>query len=138
MSWTRRDVLKTLAYAVGAAALSGCDPGAGATSGACTTAWATAISENHGHDVQVSADDLAAAADKTYEIQGTADHTHEVTLTAAELDLIARGNGVTVTSTEATSPSVGIAHTHSVTVGCHSVVAGGGGGGTGGGYDPYP
>jgi hypothetical protein len=48
-----------------------------------------------------------------YNIQGAADHNHNVTLTAAQLAQIKGKTAVTVTSSMA-----GDGHTHSVTVNC--------------------
>src|SRR5690242_13655428 len=41
------------------------------------------IADNHGHVLVVTKDDVAAGADKAYDIQGTSDHPHTVTITAA-------------------------------------------------------
>ena len=60
----------------------------------------------------VPLEDVEAAVDKTYNIQGDSPHEHVVALTAADFNALAAGNDVTVASSE------GAAHTHSVTVTC--------------------
>ena len=73
----------------------------------------TTISVNHGHTITVSASDVAGGADKTYDITGSGDHSHSVTITAANFaTLQSNANGtIMVTSTNT-------GHTHSVTVQC--------------------
>ncbi len=81
-------------------------PDAGGGGGGCTET----ISGNHGHTLTVSAADVAAAADKTYDITGGAGHSHSVMITAAQFGMLASGMTVSVTSTS------GGGHTHNVTV----------------------
>ena len=61
----------------------------------------SAFDFNHGHVLAVSKSDLDSATDLTYNIQGSADHTHSVTLTVAQLGVLKTGASVTVTSTTA-------------------------------------
>ena len=61
-------------------------------------ACAATISDNHGHVLAVAAADLDSTTDKTYDIQGTAGHTHSVTFTAAQLAQLKAGNTVSVTT----------------------------------------
>jgi hypothetical protein len=105
-----------LAALAGASAL-GCggeDGGDGDPSGGgdCSIGSVADISGNHGHVLEVSAADIAAGADKSYDIQGSSVHTHQVTLTAAHFEKLAQGQSVVVTSTD------GSAHSHAVTVTC--------------------
>ena len=58
----------------------------------------TTIVGNHGHVMNVSVADLNASTAKVYDILGTADHTHLVTLTPANLATLKSGAGVTVSS----------------------------------------
>lgn len=67
---------------------------------------------NHGHQLVVSAADLDAGVDKTYDITGDALHAHSVTVTAADFATLAGGGSVTLTSSD------GAAHNHSITVTC--------------------
>lgn len=74
----------------------------------------TAVGENHGHAMTVSAADVTAGVDKTYQIQGTSTHPHTVVVTAASFATLKMTGSVTVTS------SVDSAHSHDVTVTCTS------------------
>ena len=56
--------------------------------------------------------DLESTTEKTYSIQGQSAHTHNITLTPAQLAQIKAGAAVTVESGPAAS------HTHAVTVNC--------------------
>lgn len=85
------------------------DPSNSETTDSCTDATITA---NHGHVLVVPLEDVEAAVEKTYNIQGDSPHQHVVIITAADFNALAAGNDVTVTSSE------GAAHTHSVTVRC--------------------
>ena len=115
---TRKEFLGSL---IGAAALAACggdsDGGtdAATSSKSCTTnGTSVTIGTNHGHVLTVSAADVAAGVDKTYDITGTSPHSHSVTITAANFaSLASNPNGsVMVTSTS------GGAHTHQVTILC--------------------
>lgn len=106
-------VTVSAALAVGACSGGGDDDDDGATTptasptpaGVCTVA----IVSNHGHVLVVTAAQLAAAADVTYDIDGTSGHPHTFTLTAANFTTLQSGNPVAKTS-------VGGTHSHSVTV----------------------
>jgi len=67
---------------------------------------------NHGHVLMVSIADIQAGVDKTYDITGSAAHSHSVTITAAEFAMLAANTGVSTTSTS------GASHTHSIAVSC--------------------
>jgi hypothetical protein len=62
----------------------------------------------------VTATDVAAGADKTYDIMGTSGHTHSVMITGAQFQsLQSNGNGsIMVTSSSAAG------HTHDILVLC--------------------
>jgi hypothetical protein len=70
------------------------------------------IASNHGHALAVAAADLDSTVDKTYDIHGTADHTHSVTLTVANLQALKAGTTVMAVS------STTFAHEHSVSILC--------------------
>jgi len=74
---------------------------------------ATSISANHDHALVIPATDLDSNVAIVYGIQGNADHTHLVTLSAAQLAQIKAKTAVTVLSSMG-----GDGHTHSVTVNC--------------------
>jgi hypothetical protein len=105
MEMTRKQFL-TLALTYGAGALTGCGPGE------CTNgAWDTEISRNHGHLLRIPVADVSAGVDKTYEIRGTADHSHGIVITAAHFAALRRHESFTTTTSITT-------HTHDVTVSC--------------------
>lgn len=120
MSMTRKEFLGTMLGAAGAAALVGCggDDGGGGTDAAarsCVMNGTTVtIDSNHGHVLMVTKADVTAGVDKTYDIAGSAIHTHMVTVTAANFaSLMSNPNGsVQVTST------VDSAHSHTITILC--------------------
>jgi hypothetical protein len=70
------------------------------------------IAGNHGHVLAIAAADLNSAVDKTYDIHGTADHTHSVTFSAAQLAQLKAGMTVQVTTT------VTLSHDHAISEGC--------------------
>jgi hypothetical protein len=70
------------------------------------------IAANHGHTLTVTHADVVAAADKTYDITGSAGHAHSVTVTAADFADLANDTSITLTSTS------GSGHSHSITVTC--------------------
>lgn len=78
-----------------------------------------AIAGNHspGHAFTVALADLSLTTSKDYDIQGLADHSHIVTLTASNLADLKAGKQVMVTSTSGSSTNYP-AHTHSVTISC--------------------
>ena len=113
---TRKQFLGVMG--AGMAAIAAC--GSSSSSADATTAvgnclangTSVTIAANHGHVLVVSKADVAAAADKTYDIMGTAAHTHSVTVTAANFATLTGNHSINVTST------TGAAHTHDVTVVC--------------------
>lgn len=70
------------------------------------------IADNHGHSLIIPLSDLDSTTAKTYDIHGSADHTHTVTLSATQLAQLKAGAMVAVTSTET------LAHTHLVSITC--------------------
>ncbi|MEE8408278.1 MAG: hypothetical protein V3T05_01610 [Myxococcota bacterium] len=71
-----------------------------------------AIGLNHGHALVVTKGDVSAGVDKTYDIQATATHAHDVTITAADFAKLAGNEGIEVTSTS--TPG----HSHTIVVNC--------------------
>jgi len=90
------------------------DCGSSKGSGPSTSTPANAagvISANHGHVATITAAQLSGGTDVTLDIQGTADHTHRVVVTAAQLVTIKGGGQVFATSTAGGTDS----HTHTIT-----------------------
>jgi len=86
------------------------DPNAGAD---CLTYGTNVnIAGNHGHSLTVSVADINAGVDKTYNIEGSATHPHQVTVTAANFNSLKSNSSILITS------SVNSDHSHSVTVSC--------------------
>jgi hypothetical protein len=69
------------------------------------------ISLNHGHIAVVTAAQIQAAQALTMSIQGTALHSHTISLTGAQLTQIGQGRRVSVVS----SPAFADLHVHDVT-----------------------
>jgi len=80
---------------------------------AALSCGATAIAGNHGHSLSIPAADVDSTVTMAYNIMGTADHNHLVTLNAAQLAQIKGKTAVVVISSMA-----GDGHTHQVTVNC--------------------
>ncbi|WP_428740345.1 hypothetical protein [Tenacibaculum sp.] len=74
----------------------------------------SAITANHGHSLTVSKEDVQAGTEKSYSIQGTAAHNHNVTLTAANFSSLKSNNSISIASTSGDSDN----HTHTVIVSC--------------------
>lgn len=75
-------------------------------------ACAATISDNHGHVLAIAAADLDSTTDKSYDIQGSAAHSHNVTFSAAQLAQLKAGNTVSVTST------MTLSHDHRISERC--------------------
>ena len=114
---SRKEFLSILAAAAALPLVASCggddDGGDADGAGDClANGTSVAISSNHGHVLAVSAADVEAGAEKTYDIGGSADHTHMVTLSANHFAMLQGNSSITVQST-----SNGV-HTHAVTVSC--------------------
>jgi hypothetical protein len=98
---------------------SGSGPGSGAGSASACIQNGTSVNivANHGHVLVVSKEDVAAAQAKTYDIMGTADHTHTVSITAAMFAQLASDQAIMTQSTVNTSATFGT-HNHPVMVAC--------------------
>jgi hypothetical protein len=68
-----------------------------------------AISDNHGHRAVITGAQLTAAGAVSLDIRGTADHTHSVELSAAEIASIAGNQRVSKSSSNSSG------HDHTVT-----------------------
>ena len=84
-------------------------PDAPAATCASTTA---SIGTNHGHAITVSAADITAGVEKTYNIKGGSAHPHTVVVSAAMFTMLKAGMAIMVTS------STDANHAHAVTVTC--------------------
>jgi hypothetical protein len=94
--------------------LSGCGGGGGGDAMPSSGQCSAAIAGNHGHALAVPRSDLDSTTDRSYDIQGSAVHTHMVTFSVAQLAMLKAGQAVSVTST----PFSGDGHTHLVTESC--------------------
>lgn len=88
------------------------DPDPDAEANCTANGTNAAIGTNHGHTLTVSKEDVTAGAQKTYSIQGSSEHDHQVTLSEANFNDLKDNKAITVTSTS------GGGHTHSVNVSC--------------------
>jgi hypothetical protein len=117
MTMTRKEFIGTL---IGGAILAACggedtkmDSG-GTMRNCATNGTNVQISSNHGHVMTVTASDVNGGADKTYDIMGTADHTHMVTIAAADFARLQSNANASVT----VNSTSGGGHTHTITVLC--------------------
>ena len=100
------------------AVLQACSSGGGddgAGSQACDGNFlASSVDDMHNHNVCIATADLTnpPAAGVTYTSSNDGAHTHEITLTAAQLSSIQAGSEVTVVSTSDVDPLDGADHTH--------------------------
>lgn len=67
------------------------------------------------HEIVITAADMSAKAEKTYDIQGLAGHAHEVTLSTADFEKLLKGGPVTLHSTRDPDD----AHLHTVSIEYH-------------------
>jgi hypothetical protein len=85
----------------------------GAAQSSCvTTGTSVAIGANHGHALTVPKADVAAGAQKTYDIKGSGSHPHTVVVTTADFTLLQAGTQVKKQS------STDASHAHDVTITC--------------------
>lgn len=70
--------------------------------------------DNHTHNLTVPKEDVSAGASKTYDLSLSADHIHQVTLSAANFQALkdSPNQSITLTST------LNSGHNHNVTVSC--------------------
>jgi hypothetical protein len=112
MTITKRSLLRgslgVCAAGVLTAACGGGDDDDTSGGGTCKTA----IAANHGHALTISAADKMAGVAKDYDIKGSADHSHTVSLAADDFADLSGGTVVIVTS------STDAGHSHDVTITC--------------------
>jgi hypothetical protein len=77
-----------------------------------TNGTTSSIGSNHGHSLTVSKEDVSAATEKSYSIQGSSGHNHNVTITAANFSDLINNQSIQVSSSSSSG------HTHNVSVGC--------------------
>lgn len=121
MSMTRKEFLGSLFGAAGVAALlgacgddGGSSPDASSQRNCAVNGTNVNIADNHGHTLVVTPADVAAGADKTYNIQGASDHPHEVTVRAADFAKL-QSNANASVQVVSTSDA---GHTHTITILC--------------------
>ena len=119
MRHTRREILATTLTVLATSGLScGGDDGPTPPTGPdCLANGAEVLTGNAFHTMRVSAADVRAGVEKTYNIQGTSNHAHSVTLTAEHFAQLRANQSVTVNSTSGAFAS-GFSHDHGVTVQC--------------------
>lgn len=120
MDITRKRFIETMASGSAVLLFTSCGGGSSYNGGTPAPAPApngtscspAVISDNHGHVLVIAKSDLDSTSAMTYDIHGTADHTHNVTFSAAQLAQLKAGMTVSVSST------VTLSHDHTVTVTC--------------------
>jgi hypothetical protein len=120
MPITRKEFLGGLAGGTALLLLNGCGGGGSSYSGGSMMSYSgcnETIAANHGHVLTIALSDLDSMVDKTYDIRGTADHTHSVTFTVAQLGQLKAGQTVNVTSTTSSSVTYGT-HSHAISANC--------------------
>lgn len=116
---TRKEFLEVAAAVLGgAAALSalGCggDGGGGGGGGGGGNGCTEVIQYNHGHSLVVTRAEAETGVERTYQMGGSADHGHAVTVTAAQYAELLAGGEVVITSTFDEDAT----HQHDVTIRC--------------------
>lgn len=112
---TRREVLVGLAAL---AVVPSCGGGGGGTdagrsdTGGGGGACGGIVDDNHGHSISVPRADVEAGAPRSYDIMGSAGHSHTVMISAAQFGILNDVGSVIVTS------SLSSGHSHQVTVNC--------------------
>lgn len=93
---------------------SGVDAGMDAAFACAGDSLGYSISNDHMHaeGLTFPIEHISDGMDHTYNIQGASGHPHTITVTAAQFQMIAMGQSVTVTSSNDAS------HTHDVTLMC--------------------
>jgi hypothetical protein len=95
---------------------SGDTSGTPSSGGSCTTNGTTiTVGGNHGHTAPtVSASDVTTGSQNTYTVaQGSASHSHTVTVSAANFTTLQGDTGVSI-STDADATG----HSHTITINC--------------------
>jgi hypothetical protein len=108
MEISRKRFIESLASGTVLLLIQGC--GGDDDEPAPPSACGVTITNNHGHVLSIASADLDSTVAKTYDIQGTADHTHNVTLSPTQLAQLKSGGSVSVTSTQTNQ------HSHPITI----------------------
>jgi hypothetical protein len=117
MSMTRKQFIGSL---LGGAALLACGgddstPDSGMAMRNCAmNGTNVTIGSNHGHVMTVTSSDVTTGAAKTYDIRGTADHTHTVMVASANFATLQSNANGSVMLTSSTDNG----HSHSITIIC--------------------
>jgi hypothetical protein len=114
MDGTRREFVLIVLGVGGALALDACgDDGGGDASAGCRPN--VNFSSNHGHTLNIPAADVAAGTTQTYDITGSADHGHTVTVSGVLFSQLQAGDTVMVGST---ASDTGDGHNHDIALRC--------------------
>lgn len=70
------------------------------------------VDDNHGHTISVPRADVTAGTPQSYEIRGSAGHSHTVSVSAAQFTILGDVGMVILTSANTNG------HTHQVTINC--------------------
>src|SRR5690348_1155420 len=81
------------------AAAAAATPAPASKAAACGERIVARVGTNHGHVFQVSAADVAAGVEKTYDLTGSAGHAHSVKLGPDHFTRLRAGESVRVSST---------------------------------------
>lgn len=114
MRLTRKRFLGVAAGGSAGLLLGACGGGGYGGGGTPTSSCGASIAGNHGHNVPILVADLDSTSDRTYDIRGTAAHTHGITLSTAQLAQLKAGMTVNVTSTPGDTDN----HTHAISLAC--------------------
>jgi len=118
MEMTRKEFLRFALAAAGAALAAACggtstsEPAQEQPGNCLANGTLASIAANHGHVLLVPKVGVTAEVQKTYDIRGSADHMHQVTLTAADMAALRQNMQAREVST------TDIAHSHSSSVSC--------------------
>ncbi len=89
----------------------GTDAGTGIDSGGGGGACGGIVDDNHGHSISVPRADVMAGTPQTYDIRGSAGHSHTVSITATQFGILRDVGSLIVTSSNE-------GHSHQVTINC--------------------
>ena len=122
MRHTRREILATTLTVLATSALScggeAADIATTLIGPDCLSNGAEVNLGTQTHTMRVSAEDVRAGVEKTYNIQGTDNHAHSVTLTAEHFAQLRANQSITLNSTTDVSGYSNVAHNHRAIVQC--------------------
>lgn len=114
MRLNRKQFLGVAAGSGASLLLGACGGGGYAGGSTPTSSCGATIATNHGHTVPIAVADLDSTAPKTYDIRGSATHSHAITLSTTQLAQLKSGATVNVVSTPGDADN----HTHAVALAC--------------------